>query len=221
MVPVLRCVNIHKRYGTLEILKGISLEVSQGEMVCLIGPSGAGKTTLLQIMGMLDKADAGEVWLDGKRIDHLKEKELAWIRNTQLGFVFQFHHLLPEFTALENVAIPAMIKGCSKKESFQRAEELLVSLGLAHRLHHKPGMLSGGEQQRTAVARALINDPKVILADEPSGNLDHGNAVQLHSLFKHLKEGMCRTFVIVTHSQELASIADTVYYLKEGSISRP
>lgn len=189
-------------------------------MVCLVGPSGAGKTTLLQIMGMLDKADAGEVWLDGKRIDHLKEKELAWIRNTQLGFVFQFHHLLPEFTALENVAIPAMIKGLSKKESFQRAEELLVSLGLAHRLHHKPGMLSGGEQQRTAVARALINDPKVILADEPSGNLDHDNAVQLHSLFKQLKESMHRTFVIVTHDQDLASIADTVYYLKEGHIIR-
>ncbi|MFN8292317.1 MAG: ABC transporter ATP-binding protein [Chitinophagales bacterium] len=215
---MLRATNIEKSYGALQVLKGISLEVAQGEIVSLTGASGAGKSTLLHILGTLDKPDKGEVFLHDKNIFKQGEKQLAAFRNSALGFVFQFHHLLPEFTALENVCMPAFIAGKDKKKTQERAKELLALLNVAHRLQHKPAELSGGEQQRVAVARAFINKPSVILADEPSGNLDTANAQSLHELFFDLRKAFNQTFIIVTHNQELAQMADRCIHLKDGQI---
>jgi lipoprotein-releasing system ATP-binding protein len=211
--------NIHKAYGTLKVLKGISLDIDKGEIVSIVGASGAGKSTLLHILGTLDNADQGTVAINGTRIGSLNEKKLSSFRNREIGFVFQFHHLLPEFTALENVCIPAFIAGVSKKEATARATELLDMLELTDRLEHKPSALSGGEQQRVAVARALVNKPAVILADEPSGNLDSNNSVELHKLFLRLRNELEQTFVIVTHNKELAEMADRQVRIKDGIIS--
>ncbi|TAL58829.1 MAG: ABC transporter ATP-binding protein [Bacteroidetes bacterium] len=212
--------NIHKRYNSLEVLKGVSLEVKKGEIVSIVGASGAGKTTLLQIIGTLDKADRGEVKINDTNLGTLREKKLAEFRNKQIGFVFQFHHLLPEFTALENVCLPAFIAGKGKAEAEVKAKELLSFLGLTSREHHKPSELSGGEQQRVAVARALINSPAVILADEPSGNLDSASAKELHKLFFTLRKKFQHTFVIVTHNEELANMADRKLVMRDGMISQ-
>lgn len=211
--------NIHKSYGTLHVLKGVSFEIRKGEIVSIVGASGAGKTTLLQIIGTLDKADKGEVKINETDLGVLSEKKLSDFRNKQIGFVFQFHHLLPEFTALENVCLPAFIAGKSKSEVEAKANELLNFLGIAERVHHKPSELSGGEQQRVAVARALINNPSVILADEPSGNLDSAAAKDLHKLFFTLCEKFQQTFIIVTHNEELANMADRKLVMKDGLIS--
>lgn len=208
--------NIRKKYGELEVLKGVNLSIDQGEIVSIVGASGAGKTTLLQILGTLDNADSGEILFENKNIAKLKKKELSSFRNENIGFVFQFHHLLPEFTALENVVLPALIGNKNKKEAEVRATELLIMLGLGDRLNHKPAQLSGGEQQRTSVARALINKPKLILADEPSGNLDSENANDLHQLFFKLRTETNQTFVIVTHNEELADMADRKIIMKDG-----
>lgn len=210
--------NIHKSFGTLHVLKGVSLEVQKGEIVSIVGASGAGKTTLLHILGTLDKANAGEIKINGILLQLLSDKKLSAFRNKEIGFVFQFHHLLPEFTALENVCLPAFIAGESKAKAEEKAKELLNFLGLSERTHHKPGELSGGEQQRVAVARALINSPSVVLADEPSGNLDSQNAKELHKLFFTLREKYQQTFVIVTHNEELASMADRKLTMKDGVI---
>jgi len=210
--------NIHKSYGTLEVLKGIDLEVSKGEIVSVVGASGAGKTTLLQIIGTLDNPTSGSISFDNQDISSLNEKRLAAFRNINIGFVFQFHHLLPEFTALENLCIPAFIAGISHKEAKNRALELLDFLHLTDRAEHKPSALSGGEQQRVAVARALMNHPSVILADEPSGNLDSANAKELHSLFFALRKKFNQTFVIVTHNQELADMSDRKLMMVDGRI---
>lgn len=215
---MLKAKGIYKNYGNLIILKGINLEVNRGEVVCIVGSSGAGKTTLLQILGTLDKADQGEIEIDGSRLDLLKGEELANFRNSKLGFIFQFHQLLPEFTALENVMIPAMIGRKNPDDSKKRATELLQFLGIGERLDHKPSQLSGGEQQRVAVARALMNRPSIILADEPSGNLDSVNAKELHQLFFKLKQEMGQTFIIVTHNRELAAMADKCFEMKDGQI---
>lgn len=212
--------DIHKRYNNLEVLKGVSLEVKKGEIVSIVGASGAGKTTLLQILGTLDKADLGNVYINGTGLETLNEKKLAEFRNKQIGFVFQFHHLLPEFTALENICLPAYIAGKGKTETEEKAKELLSFLGLGERAHHKPSELSGGEQQRVAVARALINSPALILADEPSGNLDSASAKELHKLFFTLREKFQQTFIIVTHNEELADMADRKLVMKDGSISQ-
>lgn len=209
---------IYKNYGDLSILKGIDLQVSRAEIACIVGSSGAGKTTLLQILGTLDSADKGEIFINGQNVMQLSGEALAAFRNKHLGFIFQFHQLLPEFTALENVLIPAMIGKKSMSESTQRAKELLDFLGLDARLEHKPSQLSGGEQQRVAVARALMNKPDIILADEPSGNLDSVNAKELHDLFFRLKKEMNQTFVIVTHNRELAAMADKRFEMKDGQI---
>ncbi|WP_262246147.1 ABC transporter ATP-binding protein [Parapedobacter soli] len=209
---------IYKSYGALPILKGVDLEVATGEIVSLVGASGAGKSTLLHIIGTLDRPDRGTVSLQGTDISTLTPKQLSAFRNEHIGFVFQFHHLLPEFTALENVCIPAYIKKVSPKAAEQRAMELLALLGVAHRKGHKPGELSGGEQQRVAVARALVNRPAVVLADEPSGNLDSENAAALHQLFVDLRTQLNQTFVVVTHNEELASIADRMVHIKDGVI---
>jgi lipoprotein-releasing system ATP-binding protein len=200
----------------LEVLKGVSLSVKKGEIVSLVGPSGAGKSTLLHIMGTLDKPDAGKVSIEGKEVSMQSEKALSAFRNKSIGFIFQFHHLLPEFTALENVCIPAFIAGTSKKQATQKATELLDLLKLSHRLNHKPSELSGGEQQRVAVARALMNNPALIMADEPSGNLDTNNARDLHKLFFELRDKLNQTFVIVTHNEELANMADRTVHMKDG-----
>lgn len=208
--------NIRKKYGELEVLKGVNLSIDQGEIVSIVGASGAGKTTLLQILGTLDNADSGEILFENRNIAKLKKKELSSFRNENIGFVFQFHHLLPEFTALENVVLPALIGNKNKKEAEVRATELLIMLGLGDRLNHKPAQLSGGEQQRTSVARALINKPKLILADEPSGNLDSENANDLHQLFFKLRTETNQTFVIVTHNEELADMADRKIIMKDG-----
>lgn len=213
---MLSAKNIKKSYGDLPILKGIDLEISQQQIACIVGASGAGKTTLLQILGTLDQPDVGEVYLNGTEITSLSGKQLAHFRNEKLGFVFQFHQLLPEFTALENALIPALIGGVSKTVAKEKASELLNFLGLGSRLEHKPSELSGGEQQRVAVARALINDPEIIFADEPSGNLDSKNSEELHELFLQLKEEMKQTFVIVTHNQSLANMADVTFTMKDG-----
>ena len=215
---MIKVKDIHKSYHSLEVLKGVSLEVKKGEIVSIVGASGAGKTSLLQILGTLDRANKGEVNINGVNVQTLGERKLADFRNKQIGFVFQFHHLLPEFTALENVCLPAFIAGKSKAEAEEKAKELLTFLGLNSRESHKPSELSGGEQQRVAVARALINNPAVILADEPSGNLDSATAKELHSLFFTLREKFQQTFVIVTHNEELANMADRKLTMKDGRI---
>lgn len=210
--------NIHKNYDSLHVLKGVSLEVKSGEIVSIVGSSGAGKTTLLHILGTLDKYDSGKLIIDNTDIATLKNKKLARFRNENIGFVFQFHQLLPEFTALENVCIPAFIKSTSVKEAEKKAMELLDFLGLKFRYNHKPGELSGGEQQRVAVARALINNPKIVFADEPSGNLDSVSAENLHRLFFQLRDEFGQTFVIVTHNQEFADMADRKLVMSDGKI---
>ena len=209
---------ITKSFGDLQVLKGIDLIIYKGEVVSVVGPSGAGKTTLLQIMGTLDKADSGSVVINGIEVGRLKEKELAAFRNKQIGFVFQFHQLLPEFTALENVMIPALIGGMSSDKAMKKAKETLAFLGLAERASHKPAELSGGEKQRVAVARALINDPSVIFADEPSGSLDSKNKEELHQLFFDLREKLGQTFVIVTHDEGLAQLTDRTIHMVDGRI---
>lgn len=210
--------NIHKYYDQLHVLKGVDLEIEKGEIVSIVGASGAGKTTLLQIIGTLDGFSEGELIIDHTTISHLNRKALAQFRNEHLGFIFQFHQLLPEFTALENVCIPAFIKKTPKVDAEKRARELLAFLGLSHREDHKPNELSGGEQQRVAVARALINNPSIILADEPSGNLDTESAENLHNLFFRLRDEFGQTFVIVTHNEELASMADRKLVMQDGVI---
>jgi lipoprotein-releasing system ATP-binding protein len=209
---------ITKSFGELQVLKGLDLTIYKGEVVSIVGPSGAGKTTLLQIMGTLDKADAGSVVINGVEVGSLKEKELAAFRNKQIGFVFQFHQLLPEFTALENVMMPALIGGMSSDKAMRKAKETLAFLGLAERASHKPSELSGGEKQRVAVARALINDPAVIFADEPSGSLDSKNKEELHQLFFDLREKLGQTFVIVTHDEGLAQLTDRTIHMVDGRI---
>ena len=209
---------IYKSFGNVDVIKGIDLHIDKGEIVTIMGASGAGKSTLLQIIGTLEKADKGEVSINGQNISRLGQKALATFRNKNIGFVFQFHHLLPEFTAIENICIPAYIAGVSKKEANEKAMQLLDYLKLTERANHKPSMLSGGEQQRIAVARALINNPSVILADEPSGNLDSLNAKDLHELFFNLREQTGQTFVIVTHNPDLAKMADRTLTIKDGKI---
>lgn len=210
--------HITKKYGQLDVLKGVDLHIRESEVVSIVGSSGAGKTTLLTILGTLDKATSGEILFNNVNIISLSEKKLAAFRNQHIGFVFQFHHLLPEFTAIENVCIPAFINKASKKEAEQKALGLLDLLGLKHRAQHKPSELSGGEQQRVAVARALINDPKVIFADEPSGNLDSENAQNLHQLFFRLRDELKQTIVVVTHNEALANTADRKLVMKDGLI---
>ena len=213
---MLEARGIIKQYGDLKVLQEIDLSIGTGEIVSIVGSSGAGKTTLLHILGTLDKPDGGELMLHGKRFDHLSEKALSFFRNQHLGFVFQFHHLLPEFTALENVCIPGWIAGVKKQVVEKKAMELLERLGIHSRAEHKPNALSGGEQQRVAVARALINGADIIFADEPTGNLDSVNANALHLLFKELRDEFNRSFVIVTHNKELAAMSDRVLELKDG-----
>ncbi|MCK9617055.1 MAG: ABC transporter ATP-binding protein [Lentimicrobiaceae bacterium] len=216
---MIKADNIYKSYGALSVLKGISLEVNKGEIVSVVGASGAGKSTLLHIIGTLDRADKGNLLINNIDINKLNNKSLASFRNKHIGFVFQFHHLLPEFTAIENVCIPAFIAKSAVKKTEGKAKQLLDLLNLNDRIHHKPSELSGGEQQRVAVARALINNPDVVLADEPSGNLDSANARELHQLFFNLREKFQLTFVIVTHNQELANMADRKLTIKDGIFS--
>jgi lipoprotein-releasing system ATP-binding protein len=215
---MLKALAIKKHYADLSILKGVDIEVGDAEIVSIVGASGAGKSTLLNIIGTLDKPDSGEIFLKGKEISKLSRGQLSAFRNKEIGFIFQFHHLLAEFTALENVCMPAFIAGTSKKDAEKRAAELLAMLGLQDRLDHKPNQLSGGEQQRVAVARALINKPSMILADEPSGNLDSANARELHQLFIDLRNEFKQTFVIVTHNEELANLADRKVTMRDGLI---
>ncbi len=210
--------NIHKRYGTVEVLKGVDVEINKGEVVAIVGPSGSGKSTLLHILGTLDQADTGAVEMNNTQISSLSGKKLAAFRNKHIGFVFQFHHLLPEFSALENVCIPGWLAGRNKAEVKKEAERLLTMLGLSQRTENKPNQLSGGEQQRVAVARALINKPDIIFADEPTGNLDSANAKELHQLFFDLRKEFNQTFLIVTHNEELARLSDRVLYMKDGKI---
>jgi lipoprotein-releasing system ATP-binding protein len=209
---------IHKYYGSLWVLKGVDVNIGKGEIVSIVGPSGSGKSTLLHILGTLDEPGKGETFLQGRKVNELKGRQLAAFRNRHIGFVFQFHHLLPEFTALENVCIPGWIAGRKKKEVEERASELLNSLGVGHRLENKPNALSGGEQQRVAVARALINNPDIVFADEPTGNLDSANARELHQLFFELRQKFQQTFLIVTHNEELATMSDRVLHMKDGKI---
>lgn len=211
--------DIHHSYGDLQVLKGIDLSIDRGEIVSIVGPSGAGKSTLLHVMGSLQRPDGGTVTIDGEDIYHLKERALARFRNKNIGFVFQFHQLLPEFTLEENIAMPALIGGMSMRKAQQRARELMEYLGLASRAGHRPSELSGGEQQRAAVARALVNGPMVVMADEPSGSLDSQNRAELHNLFMELRRDMGQTFVIVTHDEELAALADRKVTMVDGVIT--
>jgi lipoprotein-releasing system ATP-binding protein len=210
--------NIQKHYGSLWVLKGVDLQIGKGEIVTIAGPSGSGKSTLLHILGTLDKPDSGDIYLSNQPLHQLNGKNLAAFRNRHIGFVFQFHHLLPEFTAIENVCIPGWIAGRKKKEVSDRAESLLHTLGLGQRMGNKPMQLSGGEQQRVAVARALINEPDIVFADEPTGNLDTANARELHQLFFDLREKLKQTFLIVTHNEELASMSDRILHMRDGKI---
>ncbi len=215
---MLKAVNIHKRYGQLHVLKGVDIEVNTGEIVSIVGSSGAGKSTLLHILGTLDVPDIGQIFLNNTAVHSLKGKKLAAFRNNNIGFVFQFHHLLPEFSALENVCIPGWILGKRKKDVEKEAANLLKILGLGGRLDNKPQALSGGEQQRVAVARALINKPAIVFADEPTGNLDSQNAKELHDLFVQLRNDFKQTFLIVTHNEELADMSDRILHMKDGLI---
>lgn len=215
---MLEAKDIYKNYGSLPVLKGVDIRIEKGEVVSIVGSSGAGKSTLLHILGTLDNADKGQVKLQGTVLNKLKGRQLAAFRNKHIGFVFQFHHLLPEFSALENVSIPGWIAGRPKKEVEEKALSLLNSLGLSDRVEHKPGALSGGEQQRVAVARALINSPSIIMADEPTGNLDSANARELHELFSRLRNEFSQTFLIVTHNEELAAMSDRVLHMKDGKM---
>lgn len=208
--------DIHKKYGDLTVLKGVDIHINKGELVSIIGPSGAGKSTLLHILGTLDKPDAGTIIINNEKIDKLNTRLLSAFRNKHIGFIFQFHHLLPEFTALENVCIPGWIRKDNKSDVEKRAQELLLRLGLKNRMDNKPGQLSGGEQQRVAVARALINNPSIIMADEPTGNLDSANADDLHQLFLKLRDDYHQTFLIVTHNEALAQMSDRVLVMKDG-----
>jgi lipoprotein-releasing system ATP-binding protein len=210
--------DIHKKYGPVEVLKGVDVTINSGEIVSIVGPSGSGKSTLLHILGTLDKPDRGEVFLSQENISRLQGNKLAGFRNKHIGFVFQFHHLLPEFSALENVCIPGWLTSRNKNEVKQRAQELLRILGLSQRLENKPNQLSGGEQQRVAVARALINKPDIVFADEPTGNLDTANAKELHNLFFDLRKEFSQTFLIVTHNEELARLSDRTLTMKDGKI---
>ncbi|WP_394667341.1 ABC transporter ATP-binding protein [Halosquirtibacter xylanolyticus] len=213
---ILKATNIHKSYDELHVLKGVSLEVAQGEVISIVGASGAGKTTLLQVLGTLTESDSGEIWMNGQDISKLSEKKLSQFRNKNIGFVFQFHHLLPEFTALENICIPGWIANRDAKEVEAHALELLELLSLKDRIHHKPNELSGGERQRVAVARALINNPSIILADEPSGSLDTNNKEELYELIYKLREKYNQTFVIVTHDKTFAQYTDRMLTIKDG-----
>lgn len=215
---MLQARDINKYYDQLWVLKGVDVEIKQGEIASIVGPSGSGKSTLLHILGTLDRPHKGEVFIDQQKINFLREKEVAAFRNEHIGFVFQFHHLLPEFTAIENVSIPGWMAGRKKKEVAERATEILTKLGLGERLENKPSALSGGEQQRVAVARALINNPKIIFADEPTGNLDSANAKELHQLFFDLRKEFNQTFLIVTHNEELAQMSDRILHMKDGRI---
>jgi len=215
---LLQATNIHKAYGSLQVLKGIDLTIQQGEVVSIVGASGAGKSTLLHILGTLDNADQGEVRFSGQLVNAFNGNQLARFRNQHIGFIFQFHNLLPEFTALENVCLPGFLANKPEEEVKKRAADLLKMLNLGHRLDHKPSEMSGGEQQRTAVARALINSPEIIFADEPSGNLDSANAHELHEIFFRLREQLNQTFVIITHNEQLANMADRKLVMKDGII---
>lgn len=215
---MIRAENIYKSYEEVKVLKGIDLVIPEGKTVAIMGKSGAGKSTLLQILGTLDNPDEGKVYIDDQLVAGLSSKELAQIRNSKIGFVFQFHHLLNEFSALENVAIPAMVNSSNKAEAFDKAKELLNYLELSHRLEHKPNEMSGGEQQRVAFARALVNNPKVVFADEPTGNLDQGTSEEVHNLIQKLKQEFNQTFVIVTHDEYLAKVCDITFNIVEGRI---
>jgi lipoprotein-releasing system ATP-binding protein len=213
--------NIYKRYDTVQVLKGVDIEIKKGEVASIVGPSGSGKSTLLHILGTLDRADKGAVTMNNTNIHLLSGNKLAAFRNKHIGFVFQFHHLLPEFTALENVCIPGWLAGRKKDEVKEEATRLLTMLGLSHRMENKPNQLSGGEQQRVAVARALINKPDIVFADEPTGNLDSSNAQELHRIFFDLRDRFNQTFLIVTHNEELAQLSDRIFHMKDGKIALP
>lgn len=215
---MIKAVQISKKYGDLEVLHPLDVEIGASEIVSITGPSGAGKSTLLQLLGTLETPNSGHISYDNEQVQSMSKRKLADFRNQNIGFIFQFHHLLPEFTAIENTAMPAFIHGMSKKQAEEKAKTLLARLGLDHRLEHKPNELSGGEQQRVAVARALMNDPKVVFADEPSGNLDSENAQDLHELFLSLRDEFKQSFVIVTHNLELAKLADRTIKMKDGKI---